>query len=108
MIISFVENIDEGFKDLLSDLDALKNQLYQTDWNTTFIEFAENKIDEIVTIIQEQQKIMEDFSEEIVKTETNDQDPILNDELDDYDSFEETNIDDLIEEENRDEEWDDQ
>lgn len=84
MIISLIENIDESFVTLLANLESLKTQLYQTDWNNSYIQIAENRIDEIASIIVEQQRNVNEFTEEIIKNDTNSLNDGLIDDDDDY------------------------
>lgn len=96
MIISLIENIDEDFAKLLNSLESLKTQLYQTDWNNLYIQIAESRIDEVKSIIFEQQKIIEELAEELITNDTNSSNESYGDEENDIE------LDDIIDEENDD------
>mgnify|MGYP003613948489 CR=1 FL=1 len=95
MAISLLENIDEGFMALLSDLESLKSELYQTDWNNLYIQTTESRIDEIKSIIIEQQKNLEEIGEELLRNESNSID-VLYDDDDDFDAI----LDDIYDDNN--------
>ena len=99
MIISTIEDIENDFINLLTNLETLKTELIHTDWNSSYLQVAENRIDEIKTIIIDQQRSLNDFTEELIKNDTNES---LDDDYIDDDYEPEIYLDDIMEDEERD------